>query len=47
MCKQGCQGISQTGLSQKWIFPILEKAPSLPSGWNFADSTTALKLLTN
>ena len=41
MCRQGCQGISQTGLSQNWIFPILDKASSLPSGWNLASSTTA------
>jgi len=46
MSKQGSQGISQTGLSKKWIFPILDKASSLPSGWNFASSTTTLKLLT-
>ena len=46
MYKQGSQGISQTGLSQNWIFPILDKASSLPSGWNFASSTTALKLFT-
>jgi len=41
MCRQGCQGISQTGLSQDGIFPILDKASSLPSGRNFASSTTA------
>ena len=29
-----------------WIFPILDEASSLPSGWNFASSTTALKLFT-
>jgi len=28
------------------LFLILSKASSLPSGWNFAGSTTALKLLT-
>ncbi|KGG19334.1 hypothetical protein [Prochlorococcus marinus] len=32
MCKQGSQGISQTGVSQNWIFPILDKASSLPLG---------------
>jgi len=47
MCKQGCQGISQTGISQNRIFPILDKASSLPSGWNFAGSTTALKAIHN
>ena len=46
MCKQRCQGISQTGISQNRIIPILDKASSLPSGWNLACSTTALKLLT-
>ncbi len=47
MCKQGCQGISQTGIPKNRIIPILDKASSLPSGWNLASSTTALKLLTN
>ncbi len=42
MCKQRCQGISQTGVSQNRIIPILDKASSLPSGWNLASSTTAL-----
>jgi len=46
MCKQVCQGISQTGIPQNRITPIQGKAPSLPSGWNLACSTTALKLLT-
>ena len=46
MCKQGCQGISQTGIPQNRIIPIPGKASSLPSGWNLASSTTALMLFT-
>ena len=46
MCKQVCQGISQTGIPQNRIIPIQGEASSLPSGWNLASSTTALKLLT-
>ena len=46
MCKQVCQGISQTGMPQNRIIPIPGKASSLPAGWNLASSTTTIKLLT-
>ncbi len=47
MCKQGCQGISQTGMFNNKIIPIVNEASSLPSGWNLASSTTALFAVNN
>tara|TARA_B100000965_G_scaffold149385_1_gene124309 strand:- start:721 stop:945 length:225 start_codon:yes stop_codon:yes gene_type:complete len=43
---KGVRGFLRPACLKKGIVPILSKASSLPSGWNLAGSTTALKLLT-